>query len=68
MEEGQLLIISAPHYVAGLLYKQQAAPIIQYMTDWDIEKIKAYCSKKGWIVQTIEEALEKEEQYERSNL
>lgn len=64
MEAGTLLIISAPHYVAGLIYKERAAPIIQYMIDWDIEKIRAYCAKKNWKVMTLEEALENERRYD----
>lgn len=57
MDQGALLIVSAPHFVAGLVYKERAAPIISYMADWEFAKIKWYCRRKKWSLQKYSELL-----------
>jgi hypothetical protein len=44
------LSIDAPHFNAGIVVGQRAAPIIKYMLKWDEPQIRAYCAKKGWKV------------------
>ena len=50
-----LLRITAPHFVAGIVVGQRAAPIIAYMRRWDRDKIVAYCSKKAWAVEEVDD-------------
>jgi hypothetical protein len=49
-----LLTILAPHFTAGVEVGERAAPIIQYMQDWDEQTIRAYCEKKGWDVYEVD--------------
>ena len=47
----RLIRIEAPHFVAGLVWKQSGslcAPIIHYMRLWSLAKIFDYCKKKKW--------------------
>lgn len=49
-----LIIITSAYFVAGvILGKQynQCAPIVHYMTDWSLQRIKQYCDKKHWKYQ-----------------
>ncbi len=39
--------IEAPHFVAGC-DDGACAPIIAYMRDWPIERVRSYCKTKGW--------------------
>lgn len=47
-----MVLIEAPHFCAGLygdgIGLWDCAPIINYMKDWSIGRIKLYCRKKGW--------------------
>lgn len=49
-----LLRVSAPHFVAGAevshpaLVITRTAPIIAYMTGWNLAAAQAYCHRKGW--------------------
>jgi len=52
-----LFQITAPHFCAGFGFTNgvdQIAPIIRYMRDWSLEKIEAYCEKKGWTMALIQ--------------
>lgn len=40
--------IVAPHFVAGVVVGEVAAPIVNYMRAWSPERIEGYCQKKGW--------------------
>lgn len=42
--------IKAPHFTAGGEVGGRFAPIIKYMSDWSVERIKAYCNRKGWEI------------------
>jgi len=55
------ITIKSSYFVAGLQlvkirdnYKNKCAPIISYMNDWDLEKIKAYCIKKKWEYREVD--------------
>lgn len=48
-----LVHIDAPHFCAGVVVGERAAPIIYYMKDWSLSQIKAYCRKKGWKVEVL---------------
>ena len=56
MSDGILVRIEAPHFCAGFVIEdgkrtpRQCAPILWYMRSWPIEKIEAYCRKKGWTM------------------
>lgn len=45
-----LLQITAPHFCAGVVVGQRAAPIVNYMRLWPRYKIEAYCKSKGWRI------------------
>lgn len=50
--------ITSPYFVAGYdLRNNRIAPIIKYMKNWSIEKIKNYCQKKQWEIEILEEKL-----------
>ena len=58
--EGILYRVTAPHFVAGLIYCPEkkriiyAAPIIQWMTKKDPAYIKTYFDRKeGWEIKKI---------------
>lgn len=48
-----LIRITAPHFCAGVIVGERAAPIVRYMRFWDIKRIQAYCTQKGWRYQVI---------------
>ena len=50
------LRIVAPHFVAGIVIGDRAAPIIAYMLRWDVRRIRDYCARKGWEIEAIEAA------------
>jgi hypothetical protein len=53
-----LISIETSYFSAGLVIGEKynkCAPILHYMKDWDIQKIKNYCSKKGWKFQDLGE-------------
>jgi len=53
-----LIRIESSYFVAGIIVGEQynkCAPIVHYMRDWSIQKIKNYCSKKGWRYQELGE-------------
>lgn len=49
----QLLRITAPHFVAGVVVGWRAADILAYMAHWTPERIYAYCRKHGWKVEDL---------------
>jgi len=46
----RLLRIVAPHFVAGVVVGERAAPIIRYMKHWSEVSIREYCERKKWVV------------------
>lgn len=46
-----LVIITAPHFVAGFVPGERAAPIIRYMLHWSGRKVADYCRARGWTWQ-----------------
>lgn len=51
-----MVIITAPHFVAGYdrrLPAQRFAPIIAWMARLTDEEILAYCDKKGWDLAVV---------------
>ncbi len=48
------LVISAPHFVAGIEIGKRAAPIIAYMVRWSADSIVKYCARKGWAIQVLQ--------------
>jgi hypothetical protein len=49
-----LLRITAPHFVAGIIVGERAAPIVGYMRSWSIEQIKDYVAARAWALEEIE--------------
>lgn len=45
-----MLAILAPHFTAGVIVGERAAPIVDYMRSWSPERIRSYCARKGWRV------------------
>ena len=49
-----LIRITAPHFVAGLVWCSktdrvtEAAPITHYMKGWSRQRVRDYCAGKGW--------------------
>lgn len=48
-----MIRILAPHFVAGVIVGQRAAPILGYMARWSPERIARYCQSKGWQVERV---------------
>jgi hypothetical protein len=48
----RIIIISAPHFVAGVCLDNdvavRSAPILRYMIGWDFTKIESYVARKNW--------------------
>lgn len=40
--------IMAPHFVAGVIVGERAAPIVHYMASWSAARIRSYCASKRW--------------------
>lgn len=55
-----LLRITAPHFVAGVVVGERAAPIIGYMKRWEADKIRAYARRRGWTVEVVAEVSEEQ--------
>jgi hypothetical protein len=49
-----LIQIQAPHFTAGVVVGERAAPIIHYMRGWTYEQILAYCRRKKWRAIPVE--------------
>lgn len=47
--------IVAPHFVAGIEPGVHAAPIIQYMLHWPLDRIMGYCRYKHWRVEITDD-------------
>lgn len=48
-----MLRITSDYFCAGVIIKEKTAPIIKYMLEWNENRIRFYCSQKGWIVERI---------------
>jgi len=53
MGAGELVRVTSPHFVAGVIVGQRAAPIVRYMKEWPRERIERYCRTKNWRCETI---------------
>ena len=49
--------VTAPHFCAGIILADnvviEAAPIISYMRGWNRDKVRDYCTRKGWRVRLV---------------
>lgn len=58
MTHGPFIVITAPHFVAGVGFKHGIAwefpPIVKYMAGWRANKIEAYAESKGWKFEWID--------------
>jgi hypothetical protein len=49
--------ISAPHFVAGLVFDPdnirviRAAPILRYMLGWTVARVRSYCLTRNWKIE-----------------
>lgn len=43
-----MIRIVAPHFVAGVVVGERAAPIVAYMRTWDAARIRGHCRMKRW--------------------
>lgn len=50
----RLVCIVAPHFTAGVVVGERAAPIISYMSRWPIARIENYCRSKRWQYEVVE--------------
>ena len=48
-----LVRITAPHFCAGVVVRERAAPIVKYMTGWSADRIRAYCHNKRWRCEVV---------------
>jgi len=48
VKRAPLVRITAPHFVAGIVVRERAAPILAYMLPWSLTQILRYCDRKGW--------------------
>lgn len=49
-----MLRIVAQHFVAGIEVDGRSAPILAYMRGWSAQRIKDYCARERWAVETID--------------
>ena len=49
-----MLRIVAPHFVAGVVPGERAAPIVHYMAAWSVWRIAEYCTARRWQVEIVE--------------
>lgn len=49
------LIITAPHFKAGIEIGGSSAPILSWMNrrGWTYNEIKKYCEQKGWTIEEL---------------
>lgn len=59
-KDGQELVmqIDGGHFVAGLVVNKfefctEAAPIIKYMRNWSLPRIRSYCSCRNWKLSKV---------------
>jgi hypothetical protein len=54
-----LAVIEAPHFYCGIVLRRDrvvvAADIVRYMRGWSRDRVRAYCSKKGWKISVVTE-------------
>ena len=51
-----LIRITSKYFCAGYdMNNGNIAPIIKYMKDWSFERIKNYCSLKGWKLEWLDD-------------
>ncbi len=52
-----LLVIDAPHFYCGVVLRDEqvirAAPIVCYLTGWNLDRVQRYAQRRGWQVETI---------------
>lgn len=51
-----LLRVEAPHFVAGVVLGERAAPIVRYMVRWTEAQIRDYCARRRWKVIALPDA------------
>lgn len=49
-----MIRVLAPHFTAGVIVGQRAAPILAFMRPWDADRIARYCHSKGWQWEVVE--------------
>lgn len=60
MSTERLLRIVAPHFVAGIILRDdvviKAAPIVRYMAvnKWSYWRVFGYCQEKAWSLEVID--------------
>ena len=51
---GEMIRITAPHFVAAVIPGVRAAHIIAYMRDWRRQRMIAYCERMGWTLDYVQ--------------
>jgi hypothetical protein len=50
--------ITSPYFVAGVVFVDdcvtEAAPIVNYMKGWHGSAVRDYCSRKSWVLDTVD--------------
>ena len=49
----QLVRILAPHFVAGVILGERAAPIVAYRRTWSLEQIAKHCRARRWQMEIL---------------
>ena len=47
------LRILAPHFVAGIVLGERAAPIVRFILGWNERRIRDYCARRRWRVEEV---------------
>jgi hypothetical protein len=46
--------ITAPYFCAGIVLRHgrvaEAAPIVKFMLGWSRDRVRYYCSQRGWKI------------------
>ncbi len=52
-----LATIDAPHFYCGIVLHDdrvvRTAPIVKYMREWTRDRVRDYCTEKGWKVSVV---------------
>lgn len=52
-----LLAIDAPYFYCGVIVRNsrviKTAPIVHYLSGWDIDRVQRYARRRGWRVEAV---------------
>lgn len=54
----KMIQILAPRFVAAVIFDEkdivkETAPILFYMNNWSLDRVKSYCNSKNWEIKEV---------------